>query len=437
MATIEQQIAVRIKSFVEGLPQVQALSSAVQGLSKSNGASGLKQTSAQVVNLGTVSTATVKNLSGLYNGFQNVSKGFAAGSVSAKAFTSDIGAAARGMKVITDQSRLLGPAGSIQLPSRNPVFETLKPLTGSGDAGSVRATTGALKDEAAAADRVRINAEKLAEAWQAGNAAAKKQVETIAAMNAETNAAFKNIIGGTGGKSGFSQVANEAKNAKKPLQEVNEEVENTKKSASGASTAVTGFLRSLGRIVIISALFAAFYAIVNSIKDAISLVEEGIKSFIITGIKYNATLETSKISLASLIASTSDIKDEQGNLIKGAEKFAAAEQIAGQEMAKVQAIALATRYQFEDILQAITLATAAVGGTNVTLEQTLKIVSGLARAAAAVRLNPTQFQTQTRQILTGATRIQTTLATALFPGQNPTEINKQIKQWRDAGNVGR
>lgn len=433
MATVEQQIAVRIKNFVEGLPQVQALSAAVQSLSRANGGSGLKTTAAQVVNLGTVSTSTLKNVSSLYTGFQNVSKGFANGSTQIKNFTGDLGVAAREMKVITDQSRLLGAAGSIQLPARNPVFETLKPLV-EGEA-VVEKTVNSLRTEAETVGRVATNAERLAEAWLAGNAAVKKQVESLAALNAETNAAFKNILSGNKPGSATGVGGGGGTPPKKPIQDLNEEVDKTPGKVSKASSAVSGFFRSLGRIVIISALFAAFYAIVNSIKDAINGVIDAIRAFTQEGIRYNAVLETSKISLASLIATTSDIRDNNGQLLTGADAFHAALSIAGKEMSKIQAVAIQTRFEFEDILQAVTLATAAVGGTNVTLAQTVSLTADLARAAAAIRLNPSQFQTQVRQILTGATRVQTVLATALFPGQSATGINKQIKEWREAGTL--
>jgi hypothetical protein len=139
VATVEQQIAVRIRAIVEGLASVQALSASVRDLNRPVG-SGLRRTRVDVVNLGTASNKTVKDLSALYTGTVVAARGFASGQKSVKAWTAELGNAARAIKPITDASRLLGPARSIQLPAGNPLSAgtvTLKPLVADIKAATV------------------------------------------------------------------------------------------------------------------------------------------------------------------------------------------------------------------------------------------------------------------------------------------------------------
>jgi hypothetical protein len=486
VATVEQQIAVRIRAIVEGLASVQALSASVRDLNRPiGGGGGLRRTRTDVVNLGTSSNKTVKDLSALYTGTVLAARGFASGQKSVKAWTAELGNAARAIKPITDASRLLGPARSIQLPAGNPLSAgtvTLKPLVADIKAATVG--TRALGVETSHAAR---QAKSLFDAYQVGTAASKKFIDDHLARSPKVRAEFEKLLAAgtraTGPASvarkvdailpddsavqkrllrfdtlidGFirrrkagveDQAARDLLNRRagligfSPAQVTSRIQDRTplippralQDSATltsrfnGATTAV---FRLRAALVLVAAAITALAAAAG-----VFAIVKGLSEIVQEGVRFNSVLEDAKIGLAGIISNTFDIRDAQGNMLTGMDAYRAATGLAEQQMGKIRKATIETAFEFEDILKAVVAASSAVAGANVNLDKTIDLTVQLSRAASGIGLTPSELATQTRQILTGSTRVQTRLAQAIFPGESATEINKKIKAFREAGTL--
>lgn len=480
MAAVEQQILVKIKTLVEGLAQVQALASAVKGLNRSGGR-GLGDATRDVTKLGTASKITTQNTAALFTGFRNLSTEINRTGINS--YINDLSRAARQTKALIEPTRLLtaGVQPRVLSSQARPSgiargLRDLDPFQQPNNQGTIADTVRQLNRFEGAQEAVLRSAENygrkasvvLDQVGVSAERSGSKLNTLLAKIRAVTSGRptpASKVLPGLSGQDNFEQniaaaiktsagarflsspgIGTAAGAAKftADLKKLEGQATKTGKSVLGlrgaSGQALDGFLTMIlgaGRASVILGSLAgaagALAAILVTIGTGAAAV--GFTLLAKQGVAYNSELEAAKVSLASLIASTSEIKNANGEIVTGMEAFNAATAIADDQMSKIQAAAIATRYEFQDILQAVTLGTAAVGGTNVTLEQTVALVSDLARAAGALKLSPETFQTQVRQILTGATRVQTQLATALFPGQNATEINKQIKQFRESGTL--
>jgi len=413
MATVEQQIAVKIRAFVEGLGQVQALSSAVRNLNKPVG-NGLSKARTDVVNLGTASNKTIKDISGLYSGVVATAKGFADGSKSVQKWTADLGNAARAIKPITDQARLLGPASSIQLPSRNPVFETLKPLV-----TDTEEVARSVKKVGAATTSTAAQAKHLFDHFQAGNASVKKDINNLLALNPKLKAEFDKLAGGV------KQVATESK-------KMGEEGE---KATTKVTSGIGNFMRSVGRMIGFAAILATVFSLFHAITGAIQTAVNAVKDFVVVGVEFNAVIESARIGIASLVANTFDLRDEQGKLLGPVEAFNASLIQAEKLERLLQKAAINTKFEFAEILTMFNSTLVAGAGLNASTERLAKLTKEFALAAGAANINVEKTNTGIKQILTGNTTVRNDLAKVLFPGQTTRQINDQLKAFRESGTL--
>src|SRR6185436_9988591 len=127
-----------------------------------------------------------------------------------------------------------------------------------------------------------------------------------------------------------------AKNAQS-LQEVRNATQQTGVAASG-----------LGPIL--QQAFGVFTGITAA--TAVTGLLNGVKAIAQEGIRYNATLEQQRIGLASLVAAQDKIVDSQGRTVEGAEKFAAAQQVASGIIRDIQKDALETVATTEQLVDA-------------------------------------------------------------------------------------
>jgi hypothetical protein len=97
------------------------------------------------------------------------------------------------------------------------------------------------------------------------------------------------------------------------------EVKSLSDSIKGLGGKNNGFKSLTGDAVKFGAAAGLTSAIVSKVADAaILLGTEGAKafgSFVAEGIKFNATIESAKIGIATLVANTYDVHDAQGNLL--------------------------------------------------------------------------------------------------------------------------
>ena len=447
MATVEQQIAVRIRTLVTGLSQVQLLAASVKDLSKPSRNSGLGRAAADASLLARNSTLAVRSVAPLFASVKDLSTAFATGQLNIKSFASELGNAARKVKPITDAARLLGPATStlasdvragsvIPLPSQNKQFISLKPLV--TDVGRVNdglsATVRNVDRLTTGTNKAKDAISQLADQYIKGDSVTRKGIEgLLKSFDSVRVARFNALIGaGTKGPTGVTTigVSSPGRAAKDADTEIKKASNSTRTLGQQFNTATSAVFRMRAAVALVGAAIAALAA-----AGGIFLLARGIAEVIQEGVRFNALVEEARIGLAGIIANTFEIRDANGDLVTGAQAYSAGLALAEGQMSRLRAATITTAFEFEDLLRSLTIASSAVAGTNTNLEKTVGIVVKLSRVASAINLTPSEFGTQTGQVLSGSTRVQTRLARALFPGQDATEINEQIKSFREAGTL--
>ena len=71
------------------------------------------------------------------------------------------------------------------------------------------------------------------------------------------------------------------------------------------------------------------------------------------GVEFNASIESSKIGIAAIVTSMATLKNSQGQVLEGAEKYAAAQEIAAQMMKRIQILGLETTATTQELAQGV------------------------------------------------------------------------------------
>ncbi len=157
---------------------------------------------------------------------------------------------------------------------------------------------------------------------------------------------------------------------------------------------------------------------------------DAMKGFVQRGIEVNETLESAQLSIASIISATNKISDSQGNALKGAEKFAAAEQISAKMLKEMQVLALETTASFADIADGVAGIIAPATKAGIELEKLPKFAITAVQAMTTMGLQTNQMRTEIEAVLSGnISKSQDLLATNLG-------ITKEmVQEWQKAGTL--
>lgn len=157
---------------------------------------------------------------------------------------------------------------------------------------------------------------------------------------------------------------------------------------------------------------------------------DAMKGFVQRGIEVNETLESAQLSIASIISATNKISDSQGNVLNGAEKFAAAEQISAKMLKEMQVLALETTASFADIADGVASIIAPATKAGIELEKLPKFAITAVQAMTTMGLETNQMRTEIEAILSGnISKSQDLLATNLG-------ITKEmVQEWQKAGTL--
>lgn len=145
---------------------------------------------------------------------------------------------------------------------------------------------------------------------------------------------------------------------------------------------------------------------------------------------YNKTLESSRLGVAAIITSTAELRDEQGRVLEGAEKFQGAQKLAilaQQELRREGMLTAATYKELVEIYQGI-LAPAL--SAKMSFQQTLEIASLLTNSVKSIGLATNQVKQEARDLIQGGIQAaSSSLAVAL--GIN----DAMVKKWREQGTL--
>ena len=157
------------------------------------------------------------------------------------------------------------------------------------------------------------------------------------------------------------------------------------------------FLFTFRRLVGILAIFTLARKFATSIGDAVKEMS-----------RFNSVLEQSKISLASLLASTGQMVDAEGNLVTGAEKYVASLGIAEDLQKQIRIDALGTVATYEELLGAVQagLGPGIIAGLDV--DEIRKASVAIAKAASTLNVSGAGFAEEIRSIILGVGTRRTT-----------------------------
>ena len=159
----------------------------------------------------------------------------------------------------------------------------------------------------------------------------------------------------------------------------------------------SNFLFTFRRLVGILAIFTIARRFAGLIGNAVKEMS-----------RFNSVLETSKISLAALLASTGEMVNANGDLVTGAEKYTASLAIAEDLQKQIRIDALGTVATYEELLSAVQagLGPGAIAGLDV--DQIRKASISIAKAASTLNVSGAGFAEEIRSIILGVGTPRTT-----------------------------
>lgn len=198
-------------------------------------------------------------------------------------------------------------------------------------------------------------------------------------------------------------------------------------AGQGASASFARFGGSLNEVRMSVARMTASITAAAAAIGALLGAGMGLRQFISAGVQFSASMETARIGIAAILTSTQKIVDAQGRQLEGAEKFAAATQLAASIQKDLQVINLQTAATTEQIVAAFQGILAPASAAGLTLEQTLETTKLMVQATSAMGLGLQQAVQEARDLLTGSIDMNSQLARSLGI------TNEQVKLWKEQG----
>jgi hypothetical protein len=174
-------------------------------------------------------------------------------------------------------------------------------------------------------------------------------------------------------------------------------------------------------------LASQFENIVSTIRTiALSLPFMG---FIKEGIEFNRQIEQARIGFAGILTSIAQIRNEQGRLVEGAEKYANAVKLSNQLLNELRIAGLQTVLTFQDLVQIAQGIMAPFLSAGGNLKEFSGFVVLLSNAVAGLGLPMNQVVQETRDLLMGTIDMNSQLARSLGI------TNEMVNRWREQGTL--
>jgi hypothetical protein len=154
-----------------------------------------------------------------------------------------------------------------------------------------------------------------------------------------------------------------------------------------------------------------------------------LKDFVNTGIEVNKELENTKLGIAGIVASQSQLVDSQGRVIEGQDAFNAASQISSDLLQKLKVDSLQTTATFGQLKDAFQAAVSPGLAAGLNLDQIRELTKQIALAAGALGLDMSQVAQETQAILSGNIDNSAVLA------RNLGITNEMVAQWQEQGTL--
>lgn len=214
-----------------------------------------------------------------------------------------------------------------------------------------------------------------------------------------TTEAFKNISSKT---VSVSKNLNDVAKSSKGVKDATKDVDNLNKSVFKLDGNTTNFTKNLtssvkGGLTSYTMKLAGIAAGLLAVGTAYSSV----KGLYSKGLEVSMNESTSSSGIAGLIASLTTIKNEQGGMITGAEKYSAALKLAKEDMKQVSLEAMRTGVNVKELTDAYTQALAPGLSSGMNRSQVLRITTLTANAAKTMGMSGDMIAQEIRALLSG------------------------------------
>lgn len=188
-----------------------------------------------------------------------------------------------------------------------------------------------------------------------------------------------------------------------------------KTTNSGGNDLLFTFRRLFG----VLALFQAARAIFSSFVD-----------FIKAGIEFNATIERTRLGIASLLIAVGDVALKQGEVLTKAEQFVLAQKEALRQQRLLRTESLKTTATFSELLETFQVALGPGLNAGLKLDEIRQFAVRISQAAAAIGQSQNQLSEEIRSILSGTIQARTTRIAATLG-----ITNEDIRRAKEAGTL--
>src|SRR5512139_190499 len=199
----------------------------------------------------------------------------------------------------------------------------------------------------------------------------------------------------------------------------------TKKSIQDIEDALRTSTRAGGDAI---AMFKGM-TVSRLVVDAVYRVKAALEAMVQKGIEYNASMESSRLGIASIIASQTTLLDQDGRLLQGREALNAAMQQAGVMMAELEKAGLETSATTQQLVEAFQNAVGPATAMGLSLAETKEITLGIVQAAGALGVPMYQLNEEVRSIVGRTINMNSRVAKALGLS------NEMVKTWAEQGNL--
>lgn len=203
------------------------------------------------------------------------------------------------------------------------------------------------------------------------------------------------------------------------LQQARQRVDLFRQALAQANTGGSDLLFTFRRLFGVLAAFQAARAIFTSFVE-----------FIRTGVEFNATIERTRLGIASVIIAVGKVSDEQDKALEGAEAFAAAQQESARQQRALRVEALKTTATFQELLDTFQTAVGPGVAAGLNLDQIREFSVRISQAASAIGVAQNQLSEEIRSILSGTIQQRTTRIAAVLQ-----ITNEDIRNAREAGTL--
>lgn len=157
---------------------------------------------------------------------------------------------------------------------------------------------------------------------------------------------------------------------------------------------------------------------------------EGFRAFTEAGLRFNATIESATLGIATLITAQAQLHTKSGELLTGTKALGAAQDLAADQVQKLRIANLQTTATLDELIAGFQQAVGVGLRWGFTLDQSRKFTVLMAQAAANLQLPMNQLNEEIRSLLQGTINPRNTrIATALHI------TNEQIKEAQKSGQL--